>query len=389
MECILACLYFVCLPFTVVTTPLGSLLKVITMPVTVILSVRMLMGKSEISFNYIHFTYIFYLIYTVSLLFVFSDQRAIITTKDMLLGALMFLLVSMRIYNGREKRLMETAWLVVGLVCIYACLSSKEVVSESMSRTVIRILGYEEDQNQFCAYLIMPTLVCVKRFLEKSKLMPVYIVILFLSLYSILKTGSRGGLLGVLLGLFFYALIGIKSVKARLALFCSAAVIAFVMVTVIVPMLPENVMNRYSVSAVEEDGGSGRTDIWKFLIDYSFQNPRRLVQGSGIFSTYNIMYGAGFQNGVAHNVFVQILNDEGMVGLILYIITILACLLRTVRRQPMYACAFIAMLGFALSITFYVFKPNLNIMMMCAMSFEGALPEDEIIALGKGGASNA
>ena len=27
-ECILACVYFVCLPFTVVTTPFGSLLKV-------------------------------------------------------------------------------------------------------------------------------------------------------------------------------------------------------------------------------------------------------------------------------------------------------------------------------------------------------------------------
>ena len=58
-ECILACIYFICLPFTVVTTPLGSLLKVITMPITAVLLVRMLMGKSEISFNYVHFTYVF------------------------------------------------------------------------------------------------------------------------------------------------------------------------------------------------------------------------------------------------------------------------------------------------------------------------------------------
>lgn len=237
-ECILACIYFICLPFTVVTTPLGSLLKVITMPITAALLVRMLMGKSEISFNYVHFTYVFYLIYTVSLLFVYSESRAVITTKDMLLGALMFMLISMKIYNEREKSLMESAWLIVGIICIYACLSSKEVVSESMSRVVIRILGFEEDQNQFCAYLIMPTLVCIKRFLEKGRLKPFYVALLILSLYSILKTGSRGGLLGILLGIGVYALIGIKSVKARAALVCSAAVVTLFMMTVIVPRLP-------------------------------------------------------------------------------------------------------------------------------------------------------
>lgn len=389
MECVLACLYFLCLPFTVVTTPLGSLLKVITMPVTAALLLRMLMGKSEISFNYVHFTYLLYLIYTVSLLFTYSESRAVTTTKDMLLGALMFMLVSMRIYNAREQRLMESAWLAVGIICIYACLSSKEVVSESISRVVIKIMGFEEDQNQFCAYLIMPTLICVKRFLEKSRLMPFYIIILILSIYSILKTGSRGGLLGILLGIGMYALIGIKSLKAKTALVFSAVFITFFVVTIVVPRLPENVASRYSVSAVEADGGSGRTDIWKFLINYSCENPHRLIRGSGIFSTYSIMHKAGFQNGVAHNVFVQILNDEGAIGLLLYIITIAACLIKNVKRQPMYACAYIAMLGFALSLTFYVFKPNLNIMMMCAMSFEGCLPEDELAAAVKGGTLNA
>lgn len=39
VECILACLYFLCLPFTVVTTPLGSLLKIVTMPIKAIMLV--------------------------------------------------------------------------------------------------------------------------------------------------------------------------------------------------------------------------------------------------------------------------------------------------------------------------------------------------------------
>lgn len=384
LDCIIACLYFMCLPFTVVTTPFGSLLKLITLPIIAVLSVRTLMGKSDISLNYVHFCYLIYIIYTISMLFVYSDSKAVVTTKDMALGTLMFLLISMRIYNNREKELIETAWLIVGIICVYACITSTEVVSKSESRAVVRILGFEEDQNQFCAYLIMPALISVKRFLEKRKLAPLYIILVGLCFYSILKTGSRGGLLGVMLGLAAYAAIGIKNTKTTLILLLSSVAFVFIFLTVIMPMLPEDVAARYTISAVEEDGGSGRTDIWKFLINHSFQEPVRLIRGSGIFSTYGIMHSAGFANGVAHNAFIQVLNDEGMLGLLLFIISSAVCVIRNVKRQPLYACAFTAMMGFAISLTFYVFKPNLNIMMMCAMTFEGCLPEDELKSLKEG-----
>ena len=39
VEFILACLYFLCLPFTVVTTPLGFLNKIVTMPIKAIMLV--------------------------------------------------------------------------------------------------------------------------------------------------------------------------------------------------------------------------------------------------------------------------------------------------------------------------------------------------------------
>lgn len=384
LDCIMACLYFMCLPFTVVTTPFGSLLKLITLPIIAVLSVRTLMGKSDISLNYVHFCYLIYIIYTISMLFVYSEDNAVVTTKDMVLGTLMFLLISMRIYNNREKELIESAWLIVGIICVYACITSTEVVSESESRAVVRILGFEEDQNQFCAYLIMPTLISVKRFLEKRKLAPLYIILVGLCFYSILKTGSRGGLLGVMLGLAAYAAMGIKNTKTKLILLLSSAAFVFIFSTVIMPMLPEDVAARYTISAVEEDGGSGRTDIWKFLINYSFREPVRLIRGSGIFSTYGIMHSAGFINGVAHNAFIQVLNDEGMLGLLLFIVSSAVCVIRNVKRQPLYACAFIAIMGFAISLTFYVFKPNLNIMMMCAMTFEGCLPEDTLKTLKEG-----
>ncbi len=378
MDCLLACLYFVCLPFTIVTTPFGSLLKVVTMPVIAILGIRILMGKSELAFNYIQFFYAIYILYTVMLLFVFSDEMATVTTKDMVLGLLMMFLITIRIYNSRERELMETAWVIMGVFCIFVCLGSTEVVSNVESRAVIRVFGFEEDQNQFCAYFIMPVLISLKRFIERRKGYLIYLLIIILAFYAILKTGSRGGLIGVFAGAVTYIVIGIRDFKIKLLVMAAAAAGAVLFWTVVMPMLPEDVAMRYSVEAVTKDGGTGRLDIWKFLIEYTMQRPERLIRGSGIFSTYGIMQAEGFKNGVAHNAFVQLLNDQGTIGIVLFSAVGVMCILRNIKKAPVYACAFISLMAFSMSLSFYVFKPYLNIMMMCAMSFLGELPEDRL-----------
>ena len=378
IDCIMACLYFVCLPLTVVSTPFGSVLKLITMPTVAVLSVRLLMGKSRLVFNYVHLSYFLYILYTVLLLMVYHVELTTTTTKDMVLGLLTFLLISLRVYNDREKELMEWAWILVGVICVYAVMSSNEVMNEFEARVVIRIFGYEEDQNHICAYFIMAVIISIKRIVEKRKLTPAYIVFILLIMYSILKTGSRGGLIGVLLGAFAYIIIGIKSAKAKIAICVATALMALIVVTVVFPMLDESVQERYSVEQVEEDGGSGRFEIWEYLLNYTFEKPERMIHGSGVFSTYEVMANApeGFLNGVAHNTFIQVFHDQGLIGIMLFIIGVFACMIRTYRIEKAYTCAFLAIMAFSMSLTFYVFKPYLNIMMMCAMSFEGQLPED-------------
>ena len=370
IECILACIYFACLPFTVVTTPAGSLLKVVTFPIAAILMIRLFMGKSELTLNYIHFFYGLYMLYTVGMLVVYSENISVVTTKDMILGYLMLMLITMRIYNSREKELIETAWIAVGLVCIYVCVTSTEVVSEVENRAVVRVFGFEEDQNQFCAYLIMPVLISIKRIFERRKFYPVYIMILLLSFYAVLKTGSRGGLIGVFAGAAIYISIGMKSMRARLGVILAAIAVGLIFVSVVMPMLPEDVRARYTIEAVQSDGGSGRFEIWQFLLNYTVQRPERLIRGSGVFSTYSIMRSGGLKNGVAHNAYIQILNDEGMIGLVLFVMVIALCIFRTIKREPHYAAGMVSLLAFSMSLTFYVFKPYLNIMMLCAMSFE-------------------
>ena len=181
-------------------------------------------------------------------------------------------------------------------------------------------------------------------------------------------------------GVAVYVLIGIKDVKVRIGVAIAAVLAVFLFYTAVMPLLPDDVRARYSVEAVKDDGGSGRFEIWSFLADYTFQRPERLIRGSGIFSTYSVMYSAGFQNGVAHNAYIQILNDEGIIGLLLFLAVIFLCIARNYNKDPVYMAGMTALLAFSMSLTFYVFKPYLNIMMMCALSFYGTLPQDRFLA---------
>lgn len=384
LDCIMACLYFVCLPLTVITTPFGSMLKLVTIPTVAVLSLRLLMGKSRLSFNYIHFVYIIYVLYTVFQLTMFASERAITTTQDMILGLLTFLLISLRIYNKREKELLEWIWILVGVICIVAALTSNEVVSETEERAVIRIFGFEEDQNQFCSYFIMPVLISIKRIVEKRRFMLFYFLLIILVFYAVLKTGSRGGLIGVVLGAVAYISIGIKSFKVKGVIFISAILSALLIIFVVFPLLPETVQERYSVESVKEDKGSGRFEIWEYLMEYTLEKPERIIKGSGILSSYQILRESPkpFKNGVAHNTFIQIFSDQGLIGFILFAFGVFACLIRPLKTEKVYSCAFFALMAFSMSLTFYVFKPYLNIMMMCAMSFKGNLPEDRLKILG-------
>ncbi|MBO4343613.1 MAG: O-antigen ligase family protein [Clostridia bacterium] len=369
LDCILAGIYFFCLPFTVVETPFGSLLKVVSIPIIALLVVRLLMGKSEISLNGVHLTYALYILYSFVCLLNLFTPEAFTAVKDMLLGFAAMMVISMRVYTKEEREFLERVWLIIGAVCILIVIFSNEVVEE---RAVIRVFGFIEDQNQFCAYFIMASLLCIKRLFERRKLFVIYLVLLVLCFYAVLKTGSRGGLIGILAGVAAYLVAGIKSRKARLAVIASGLVIVLLVVFVLFPLLPESIQARYTFDDVIQTGGTGRIPIWRSLLKYTFARPERIIKGSGVLSSYDILEHDPeiLRGSVAHNSFIQIFSDQGLIGLLLFLFVAAFCLIKPWKTERVYSCAFISLLAFSMSLTFYTFKPYLNIMMMCAMSFE-------------------
>lgn len=371
-DCLAVCLYFLFLPGTAVVTPVGSLLKAVTIPVIAVLAYKLLFGKNKpIRFNAVQALYMVYVLYTVWGLLVLNVDNGRVTTKDMILSCAAIVLMSMRVYNRNERNLIENTWIAVGLIALYLGFFSTVNLADT-GRTSVYILGFYEDPNQFCGYFIMPVMIYAKRIVNRSKLTPLYAVLLAFSFYAMLKTGSRGGLIGVLAGLTFFAFLGIKSIKGKIAFISVGLICTVFILTVVFPLLPEDVRERYSIETVAEDKGSGRFEIWKYLIEYTTEKPERIIRGAGLYSTEATLGNStlGLTARGAHNQFIQVFADQGVIGLGLFTAFAAVCFFRNIRRYPEYSCAFAAVMALSFSLTFYVFKPYINIVIMCAMSFD-------------------
>ena len=376
IECFVTCIYFLCMPFTIVTTPAGSLLKVITYPVTGMLLFKLFVGKKKpLRFNSVHFIYTVYIIITFMDLLMLRFDQAVIVTTDMMLSYFVATLISIRVYNKYEKELIEHCWIAVGIICIWLCMTSTQVLNQYENRTVVYIFGYKEDPNQFCAYFVMAVMVGLKRITQKRKGWFLYIAMIVLIFYCVFRTGSRGGLLGIVVGIAFYIWFGTKKLHLKLMYVGIGAVMAVLIVTVLLPLLPEDVQQRYTVENVESNGGSGRTEVWEYLIEYTAEEPGRIIHGSGVMSTYITLEAQKWRPTFkhvrgAHNQFVQVFADQGVIGLLAYTLIMVICILRNLKKRPEYAGGIVAVMTFALSLTLYVFKPYINMLIMCGMNFE-------------------
>ncbi len=373
MDAWLVSFYYFCMPLTFITLVRGmSVLKAATLPVAGILFLRLFVAKKcEMRFNSVHLFYTLHLLYLASTLFFFQGSESSTIVKDIALALAVTVMATCRIYNQAERRLVSYAWLLVGIICMYLCFSSKETIYGD--RTTIIVMGSEEDPNFFCIYFIFPVLFAMEQLVQKTKLRYLALPYLALIFYAILRTGSRGGLIAVLAGVFAYVMLVVRNPKTKLKILVAILIVAVLVVFVVLPLLPEALKERYSLEQIQQDKGSGRFTIWSYLLNEVFSDASALVHGFGVCSTIEIMTEAGFLNTFAHNQWIQTLFDQGLIGLILYTSLMGACFFRNIKENPLFSCAIVAIFVFSLSLSFYTHKQYLNVFMMCAMNFQPAV----------------
>lgn len=178
-------------------------------------------------------------------------------------------------------------------------------------------VGSSYDPNDLAQVMctIIPIAI-VYSFTRKTKIKYVYFGITILLLFTILLTGSRGGLLGLFIVLPFILKSLIRDTKSLMKILA----VAILGVTIGVSLAPDYTIERFnSMFNLEDDynvtGEKGRLAIWGRGVDTMLSKP----YGVGINAFSSAEGQAGGRHKAAHNAFIQVGVELGFVGLLVFI----------------------------------------------------------------------
>lgn len=206
-------------------------------------------------------------------------------------------------------------------IAIYMLFASGSGLTHN-NRMYLMIGGTTIETNYLNYLFIFPTVFCIDTFVRKKTNLIEKLVLIIstgILIFVVISTGSRGGLLAILLGgAVTYYFSGKNSGKPLRVIWTTIIVVALVVILLpyIKPLLPQTLLDRFSPSEVVSDGGNGRIDIWKNAMT-------AIREQSDIF---NLFFGHGFLSSIAilgttlHNAFIEILFDQGLIGAILFLV---------------------------------------------------------------------
>lgn len=370
---LLATLYFICMPLSIVPLPGGSsLLKYISIFVGGLLILNLFMGKTMLKFNSIHFLLGVYLLYSIGSLFVSKSEGAIVILRGTLETSAIFFLITLKVYNKAESDLLIFSWVIVGLMTTAIMLMGSVSLEEGSGRVTMGFGGGNEDPNQLCGYFILPVLFCMEKILLKNKYRFFYMLLLVAMVFVVFRTGSRGGLIAVLAAVLVYAFLALKtSVMNKLKILLGLIILSLVFICFLVPRLPEDVKERLSISSLEEDKGSGRLQLWAITIDAIKQSEKGMIFGYGLGSTAVFFANAFSGHGVAHNHWLQLWCDQGFIGMMLFFSMFALGIKHKFNKSPVISVSLFGMLVLSMTLTMYAYyKPFWNTLMMAGMNLQ-------------------
>ena len=382
MHCIMACVYFLLLPTTIAVVSVGnSILKLATIPIALYFLVTIVISDRKLQINGVHLALLIFTLSAVSTLFWNSNPESFPYVIGYILNAALYICLTVIPYNKTELEWMENVQIIILVILNALTLLSN---GNRFERTTLVIMGQTSDPNYFVGFFVFPLTVALKQF-ASGKHRVLYLSLIAVSLYSVFLSGSRGGFLAIAVTIAGFAMMYPSSLRKRIVYFLGGFFFLTVLWTVLKPILPENIVERMSVEAVLETGGTGRTDIWKSMIQEIVDHPECLLFGRGIDTLHSIFLNGAWNQVGAHNQIIQIIYNQGLVGFLAFMFLTAISFFRCVKRRKTVAIAILGMMALSVSLSFnQTTRTFWNLIAYAAFAF----PEEEIKTQEDGGISD-
>ena len=349
LSCILACIYFTALPLTITINASGnSFLKLLTIPIAGYLAASLIFYKGKLKLNIIHFFSVVFLISVVMTLFADNSSTSVQYVLGYIQTIALLFLITVKKYSKNEMEAFEITQLVLLVILIWLGFIGADWYGD---RNTMVLFGATCDPNYFAGLFLLPIAVALKKLKENKVYMVVCPILILLGSYMVLSSGSRGGLLALAVTVVSYVFINAKSAKQRFIGLGVAVVIAVIMWTVVIPLLPESVSERFSLTEVIESRGTQRVDIWISMLDAIKNSTWELFCGRGINSYHEMMKDGKLVQVVAHNQFIQSLYNQGLFGCISFVIMSVSAIFRNIKKRAYISAAMLGTLALAMSLS--------------------------------------
>jgi O-antigen ligase len=147
---------------------------------------------------------------------------------------------------------------------------------------------------------------------------------------AIVFTFTRGAWLGILVALFVFFLC----LNCRSAAWLTLAAVPMIS---LLPMLPKSLINRFlSIGSLSESSACYRLHTWRGVLRLVVAHPFGIGVGEEAFlSAYRYYAVSGTERVMhAHNLFLQILSEQGVVGFLLFLCLLVLLFLCGLWKKP-------------------------------------------------------
>lgn len=369
LGCIITCLYFAALPLTIVTNAAGnSFLRILTIPIAGYLAISLIFYKGKAELNSVHFFSALFLISVVSTLFVDHSDTALSYVRGYIETIALLFVMTLKQYSKNEIEAFEITQLILLVILIILGFSGAEWYGD---RNTMMLFGAISDPNYFTGFFLLPVAVALKKMKEHKLYAVICPVLIALGAYIVITSGSRGGLLAFAVMLISYVVINAKGAKQRLIGLGIILVLAVIMWGIVIPLLPEDVAERFDLAAIVESRGTYRIDIWASMLDTIKNSSWELFCGRGINAYHEMMVNGRLEQVVAHNQFIQSLYNQGIFGFILFALVSFSAVCRNRKKRGYISAAMLGMLVLAMTLTINPsIKAFWNLLIYSAFSFQ-------------------